>query len=123
MATKEMYDTCIEVLNRFINLITETGSITGIAYAFSPRKVQIDYLSKGIGIIIRKDKVFVVSNSDINKNHGSLERVFSESESFQRSCNNEYFCDKGIEDLISQAFELYSLYVKDSLMVGYWEES
>lgn len=120
MATKLHYDTCTIVLKKFIDLVRNNGTLHGMTYSFSPRKVQIDYLKEQMGIIIRKDKIFVhTSQNSIN---GELERVFSESDSFQRQCTGEYFCDKIMEELLIEVFSAYSDYIKDSLLVGYWEE-
>lgn len=120
MGTKKQYDIGTEVLKRFIMLVREHGSLNGMTYSFSPRKVQIDDLYNSTGVMIRKNKIFVQGRD--NDANGVLERVFSTSESFQRSCNNEYFCDKDMEDLIIEVFKAHSDYISDSLLVGYWEE-
>lgn len=122
MATKLHYDTCTEILRKFVDLVRESGTLHGMTYSFSPRKVQIDYLSKQSGIMIRKDKIFVLPSGNSNTNE-YLERVFSESGSFQRSCTGEYFCDKAMEELIIEVFAAHADYIKDSLLVGYWDES
>lgn len=121
MATKIHYDACVTVLKKFVELIRESGTLHGMTYSFSPRKVQIDYLTRQMGIMIRKDKIFV--HTFQNNSSGELLRVFSESGSFQRSCTGEYFCDKAIEELLIEVFAAHADYIKDSLLVGYWDES
>ena len=121
MATKEHYDVATEVLQRFILLLKDTGSIHGMSYAFSPRKAQMDYLGRNCGIMIRKDEIFVHGATLQTK--GTLPRVRSESTAFQLSCTGEYFCDKAMEELILESFTLYHLYLKESLYIGdYWED-
>lgn len=119
MATKEHYDICTEILRKFVSLVRDDGTLHGMSYSFSPRKVQIDYNTKQMGVMIRKDTIYVHSTRD----KAALERVFSESSSFQRSCTNEYFCDKAMEELLKEVFFAYSDYINDSLLIGYWEES
>lgn len=120
MASKEHYDVCYALLTRFVTLVRDTGSLHGMSWSFSPRKVQIDDIINHTGIIIRKDKIYVQAK-DLSP-HDTLERVFSASVSFQKLCSAEYFCDKAMEDLIVEVFKAHHDYISDSLLVGYWEE-
>lgn len=118
MATKEVYEISIKVLEHFISRLRETGSIVGISYSFSPRKAQIDYMADNMGVIIRANEVFVHSQRE----KGSLRRPHNEAEAFQMNCTGEYFCDKLMEDKIKEAFDRYYTYVCENLYIGEWED-
>lgn len=120
MATKEHYDVCCAILTRFVRRVREDGMLSGLSWSFSPRKVVIDDLINHTGVIIRKDNIYVQAQG-INP-HETLERVFSASVSFQKSCSTEYFSDKAMEDLIVEVLKAHHDYISDSLLVGYWEE-
>lgn len=120
MASKEHYDVCHALLSRFVSLVRDTGSLKGMSWSFSPRKISIDDLINHTGVIIRKEELYVQARG-LNP-HETLDRVFSASASFQKLCSTDYFCDKAMEDLIVEVFKAHNDYLSDSLLVGYWEE-
>lgn len=121
MSTKENYDIAVEVLTKFIESIELHDIIVGFAYSFSPRKVEIEHIGSGCGVLIRRDEVYVSRNDNLNARM-HLDRVRNESVAFQTSCTGEYCCDEALEQLIEKALDSYNAYLKTSLLVGSWEK-
>lgn len=119
MANSLHHKHALNILNKFIKCLEDTGSITGFSYSFSKRKIHIERLSSGNGVIIKKDALYL--HSELYENNIKLMRYYTEEEMFQAMCNNEAICDEELEDAITKAFRLHQMYLEDELHIGGWK--